>query len=205
MERLLRKLRFWLEDQHTDLDLTDSLIGYLDSWRSSTPWVVGSQDISDPTFQQNPIGDSCVMDGWLSQSWADIQQEHYTNCRSRCTGKRWLIAVIKKLWDVSWNLWSHRNGILHEKTNCVTQSSQKQLHQRVTRLYQELRHHRNTDTKHFTFLSLRRLLTKDTVYLSVWLRQIIAVLKRFQDRPRRSLMHMHHIMQSWLSKKPSAV
>jgi hypothetical protein len=121
----LRKLRLWLEDQQRDPVLIDSLTGYLDTWRTSNPLAVGTQDFSDPIFQQNLIGARGVMDGWLSRSWEDLQQEYYTNCCSRCTGKHWLIAVIKKLWD-----------------NCVHQISQRQLHQRVTSFYQELWHHR---------------------------------------------------------------
>ena len=32
----------------------------------------------------------------------------------RRTGKRWVEALIKTLWDVSWTMWDHRNGALHD-------------------------------------------------------------------------------------------
>jgi hypothetical protein len=28
--------------------------------------------------------------------------------------KRWIMTLIKKLWEISWNMWEHRNG---ERTN----------------------------------------------------------------------------------------
>jgi hypothetical protein len=33
--------------------------------------------------------------------------------RSRQSGKRWLIELIKKLLGVAWDLWEHRNGNMH--------------------------------------------------------------------------------------------
>ena len=33
------------------------------------------------------------------------------------TGKRWIAALIKKLWETIWALWRYRNGLVHEETN----------------------------------------------------------------------------------------
>jgi hypothetical protein len=55
--------------------------------------------------------------------------------RSHRTGKRWAIALIQKMWDTAWDLWEHRNGVLHEKDNLVIQSMGIHLNQRVTRVY----------------------------------------------------------------------
>jgi hypothetical protein len=30
------------------------------------------------------------------------------------THKRWMIAILKKVWDISWDMWEQRNGIVHE-------------------------------------------------------------------------------------------
>ena len=33
----------------------------------------------------------------------------------RRTGRRWIVlALILKLWDVSWSMWDHRNHVLHQ-------------------------------------------------------------------------------------------
>ena len=32
---------------------------------------------------------------------------------SRRSGFRWTVALIKKLQDIAWDMWDHRNGILH--------------------------------------------------------------------------------------------
>ena len=38
---------------------------------------------------------------------------------SRQTGRRWMIACIKKLWEVAWDLWDHRNRVVHDQRDGV--------------------------------------------------------------------------------------
>ena len=54
------------------------------------------------------------MIGFVSKKWGIAQQYHFRELGFRRTGKSWLTALIKKLWNVSWDMWEHRNGILHD-------------------------------------------------------------------------------------------
>jgi hypothetical protein len=38
----------------------------------------------------------------------------YQSCHSV---KRWILALICKVWEVTWDLWEHRNGIKHDSSN----------------------------------------------------------------------------------------
>ncbi len=31
-----------------------------------------------------------------------------------------MVALIKKLWDIAWDMWEHRNGVLHDSENVVS-------------------------------------------------------------------------------------
>ena len=42
-----------------------------------------------------------------------LQQKHFTDKDSKQTGKRWTTEIIKKLIQVAWDMWDHRNDILH--------------------------------------------------------------------------------------------
>jgi hypothetical protein len=42
-------------------------------------------------------------------------EAHYNTCGERKTGKLWVSALIRKQWEIAWDLWEHRNGILHDK------------------------------------------------------------------------------------------
>ena len=33
---------------------------------------------------------------------------------SRRTGRRWVEALIEKLWEISWTMWDHRNKVLYD-------------------------------------------------------------------------------------------
>jgi hypothetical protein len=43
--------------------------------------------------------------------WAEVQDTYYRHIGSQRSGKRWLIALINKVWLTSWDLWEDRNGV----------------------------------------------------------------------------------------------
>eukprot|EP00957_Ditylum_brightwellii_P184933 14084690-Ditylum_brightwellii.AAC.1 len=47
--------------------------------------------------------------GFLSNKWQLVQQQHFHKPGSKWSSKQVIAALIKKLWDISWNLWNHRN------------------------------------------------------------------------------------------------
>jgi len=49
----------------------------------------------------------------LSEFWCQEQDEFWKWIKSRKLSKRWALEVIKKLWEVSWDLWTHQNMELH--------------------------------------------------------------------------------------------
>ena len=59
--------------------------------------------------------------GPWSKKWMDIQERYYKNNRIRWTGRRWLTALIKKLWLVAWDFWEHQNGINQENQEALQQ------------------------------------------------------------------------------------
>jgi hypothetical protein len=42
-----------------------------------------------------------------------VQDQYYKSISSRKSGRQWTIALIKKLFDVAWDLWEHCNGFAH--------------------------------------------------------------------------------------------
>ena len=54
-----------------------------------------------------------ALNGLLSAQWEATQQLYFRHIKSRKSGRTWVIALIKKLWQVSWDMWDHRNSVLH--------------------------------------------------------------------------------------------
>ena len=47
--------------------------------------------------------------GLFSQEWADIQNQHLQALGAKTTGQRWISAIIKNIWDTTWDAWNYRN------------------------------------------------------------------------------------------------
>jgi hypothetical protein len=104
-------LELWLVHQHTQPQLRTGIISLLKAGFNSTIWR--PPRTTDPfiqeTFQrQQHQGTDQAMFGWWSQGWAEAQQMYLLSISRRESGKRWLSRLIKKQWEVSWDLWRHR-------------------------------------------------------------------------------------------------
>jgi hypothetical protein len=104
----------WLKDQHTHQELADVLITRLHQWRqgvASTPLQCEYPGLSQATRQQDIMGWSAAFEGRWGTLWAPVQDSYYKWLGSRKSGRRWLTAMIGRIWKVAWDLWEHRNGV----------------------------------------------------------------------------------------------
>jgi hypothetical protein len=53
--------------------------------------------------------------GCWAQGWAKEQDDWCRFEHSGFMGKRGLTAIIEKLWDLAWDMWEHRNHVLHKE------------------------------------------------------------------------------------------
>ena len=49
----------------------------------------------------------------VSNLWAEVQDQCYKWLNKSNTGKKWLVALIAKVWEVSWDMWDDRNDAKH--------------------------------------------------------------------------------------------
>jgi hypothetical protein len=112
-EKSLEKLDNWFNIMQTDPDIQHCILTYLRSWKDGsqpeTTYYVVTEELLK---HQVEIGWRQIFEGWLSREWTNAQQAYYHVTKSRQTGKCWTIALIKKLWEIAWDLWEHRNRSL---------------------------------------------------------------------------------------------
>lgn len=53
-----------------------------------------------------------VFGRWHTQ-WATAQHNYLLSTGSKISLKRWITAIIYKLYMIAWDLWDHRNKVLH--------------------------------------------------------------------------------------------
>jgi hypothetical protein len=61
---------------------------------------------------QDLLGWRAFLEGCVLKEWAAKQQEYYTWLEKKNTGRRWITTLIKKMWEISWDMWEQRNGAL---------------------------------------------------------------------------------------------
>jgi hypothetical protein len=119
----LASLELSLRKWDTDPTILHVIMTYLKGWQSDEQALY-----QPPRFLEEVLREQCKIgwhrffEGWLSTLWEVAQQRFYSITKSNRTGKRWVSALIQKLWETAWDLWEHRKGVLHEKENLVTRS-----------------------------------------------------------------------------------
>ena len=113
----LNDLLQWLQRRGTKPQITNTIIAGLRTWRLDLP----SLHMNDRRWdgiclqEQNELGWFSFLQGRLSLHWRIRQEAYYKTMGFRRTGRRWVEALIRKLWEISWNMWDHRNKVLHDK------------------------------------------------------------------------------------------
>jgi len=188
-----------------DPELTHALLFHLSKWRS------GQQE--RPTFTlkvnnaidyQEDIGWQNLLEGWLCLEWESIQQDYLKSIGSHRSVKRWVAALIKKLWTVLWDMWEHRNGILHNTQNIVTELREDLVDHSVKNIY-----HMATSTlchtkdNYLITASLSKLLSRTMAYKETWLfttQQAIKSQRALAAKDRRALHRMRTVLHTWLQR-----
>jgi hypothetical protein len=118
-KKSLESLDTWMKTQGTHPGIRAAIISHLTAWQiDSVDPITLSQtflNVTEAVHNQNAMGWQAFMEGSPAQGWRECQQRYYVFTRSKKTGLRWLSALVRKIWQVSWDMWEHRNGILHDK------------------------------------------------------------------------------------------
>jgi len=105
----LSSLKKWLKETDTDPTIIQALTTGLQLWYQGAAPQTGSPAL----IQQSLLGWDGIMDGWLGIEWRLQQEAYWNQWKRQKSSKCWTSKLIKKLWNIAWDMWDHRNGILH--------------------------------------------------------------------------------------------
>ena len=127
--------------------------------------------------EQNAIGWSKFLEGCISKEWRIVMENYYDGIKSRKSGKRWTIMLIQKLWDVAWDQWEHRNGILHDQEHLLlTQSTDRQ----IAELYHQAQRIPRFRRPHHFNRTLQEILDKEFSARKIWLNHATNAIERLE-------------------------
>ena len=157
----LQKLSNWMIEVKTDPELRELILDQLRQWKQTSAAPTTSllpPSLQDLLEEQQTIGWNKFLEGFLSTGWAEIQARYYIGIRSRRCSRRWVSALVKKVWLVSWDQWQQRNETVHQQQQ-QPQQVVSVLDRRIQHQYQRgtsglsLRDHYLVNRPIFTILS----------------------------------------------------
>ena len=199
-ETALTRLCSWMETQETAPEIIEAIRTHLQGWRNGSggvPVTYHLLGLTTAAQNQTDIGWQCFLEGFVTSDWAATQQTYYTWIGSRRTGKRWAIALVKKLWDVAWDLWEHRNGHAHKAS-----AENQRLQQLATAIRSEYAagHAMLAPSDRVLFnRPCDQLLDSTIETQQAWLDLIQAARRRAQRRDHVAYQRERTFMSTWLT------
>ena len=119
-EKALRELEEWMHQRLAAPELASAIINGLQAWRNNQPMIAERYSLpllKDAVETQHRLGWRGFIHGFTAKQWALAQSNYLHFKNSRVSGKRWIAALIRKMWEVIWSLWRYRNELIHDQTN----------------------------------------------------------------------------------------
>jgi hypothetical protein len=122
------------------------------------------------------------LEGGLAFDWQFAQQRYFKSLRSKKSKRRWVLALIRKLWTVAWDQWEHRNSFLHERNSTkqhtlLTQDTDRLISRQFTMRVEGL-----PSNNHFLFQEPMKKLLKAPLYVR---KQWLASAQSARERQKR--------------------
>jgi hypothetical protein len=194
---------------HTMPELTTAIIRSLHAWthprnppltHRSTTTRYGLQCA---LVAQNTIGWYNFLTGKVSIRWQHVQQQYFNWLKRRNTGEAWVTALIKKLWEVSWDLWDHRNEVRLNTLSPINHRILEDLNAQISAKFNTgiagLGHREH----HWLDKPKAHVLGYDKEHKAQWLASLDLARARFINRREfaaSSLRKQRKMMDAWLGQ-----
>jgi hypothetical protein len=180
----------------TDPAISDQICCGLRSWYNGDN--LRNTDARPLIIMQCNLGWDAFIEGIVSVEWGQQQQLYYASLNSRKTGLRWTVALLLKLWNIAWDLWSHRNGIEHNH-DLATETIR--LNEQIEFLVEFHVTSSNAALENmFVPDELTKVRNGTNIYKSAWIYNVEALSSRIERRSANDteLTGMRNILQRFL-------
>ena len=103
-----------METTHTMPELQAAIILRLRQWKGLTPqdtiWPI-RHGLRHAVSHQDELDWYNFLMGRISIEWKAVQQKYYEWLGKRNTGRKWAVALIKKIFEISWDQWDQQNAV----------------------------------------------------------------------------------------------
>ena len=135
----LQSLATEMESQQTHPILAKAIIQALHRWRRNLPLYPQefptTLGIRTAVTRQGQMGWENFFLGRWHRKWADVQHRHLRQTGSKRSSRRWTVAIIKKLFQISWDMWDHRNKVKHNPGGQAEREANQEIDTLVLQLH----------------------------------------------------------------------
>jgi hypothetical protein len=183
-EASIANLDAWLLKAGTMPDLRHAIVSRLKAWKIHSPQTDPQYTwpgVNDLVRTQDLVGWRSFLEGCVLHDWAAKQQAYYDWLQRKNTGKRWTTTLIKKLWEVIWDMWQQRNDELKNPTSSASLREHTRLDVLISVEYNNIRCLARKDRRWF-----RRpkevVYTESIDYKNQWLESVSLARARYSRR-----------------------
>jgi hypothetical protein len=208
-EASLSQLAEWLVKAKTMPDLRKAIITQLTAWRNNDEPPLPQYNwpgVNDLITKQSTLGWRNFLEGGVLQEWAAKQQAYYNWLNRKNTGRRWITTLIKKLWEISWNMWEQRNGELRNPESSASLREHARLDAAIAHEYTDLASLALKDRRWFR--RTKEIIFTETVeYKQQWIESVSSARARYirRHRHRTHLQAQRTAMRNYLRPNPPSI
>jgi hypothetical protein len=140
----------------------------------------------------------------MLQEWEAKQAEYYLWLKKKNTGRRWTITLIKKMWEISWDMWQHRNDELTNPQSMASLREHARLDVLISTEYEDLLSLATKDRRWFR-RPKELIFTEPIPYKLQWIESVGHARERYKRRQRlrTQLQAQRTAMRDYLRRPPS--
>ena len=195
-----RNFESWLK-QTTSHPIRMAIMAHLDAYREDEQVSLDEEwgeGVMRASIQQQQIGEHAFVEGFVGTEWEGIQERYLEQIGSRKSPSRWVTELIRKLWNVSWDMWDSRNGEVHRNKTTRKEQIIAQLDSEIRYKYNEGQNNRFLPRMEKVFFNQK--LENVLKYTEYQKRAWFHIAKRYIERDRQRVARDRsiRIMREWL-------
>ena len=134
MEKSVVTLKLQLGRSYTSPVVINVIGRRLMEWKRGVPFSQVNTThpfVTEALREQDLMGWDAFLEGSISKAWRQAQEYYLAFSKSPRTSKRWTSALIQKVFEVAWDQWEHRNGILHDVDNKFDKATELRVNREI--------------------------------------------------------------------------
>ena len=120
---------------NTDPQIVTSVIECLNRWRAGPE--LREFLPTHPAHHQSILGWYPMLLGQISVHWKATQATYLKSINSRQSPRRWTVQFLTQILQISWDMWTHRNGFKHGSTGPDQQQLKERLQEEIEEEYEQ--------------------------------------------------------------------